>query len=466
MAKVKKLIKKVDRGQGRWYHNMGKPQRTIFFKEHTMKRMVALAAGLVLLIGLAWAGGGRDTQSSSATSDGPLVARGRIEVWYGGETFYDQFQAAKANIEKKFSGTQVLIEVIPYGEMATRMMTACQSNAGPDVMHQSVSITSGFMLQGLLEPLQGYYRRAGRNLMTEFNPDAFSIVRQGDNIYAVPNSAAVMALVYNKKLFAEAGLTRGPENWAEVYEWAEKLTKRNPDGTVVYGIGWPGGKAAGNIWFRLLPHIWSAGGDVCDPQMKTATMNTPAVKEAVAYYTGVLAKGIAPRSMMELDQAGIQPMFEAGNVAMTIENMDFPKSIQDRGIFDVGVVMWPGKNGPLKAGIGGWFACIPSSAKNKEGGAVYVTELTTPEVNSLSPPLPGSLEALKDPKWADPYYAPFMDALRSSAQHFPQFENSPQAQIIMLNLVQSVLAGVNTIDEAVIIANDEIQELLDIQNAK
>jgi multiple sugar transport system substrate-binding protein len=347
------------------------------------------------------------------------------------------------------------------------MMTACQSNAGPDVMHQSVSITNGFMKQGLLEPIQGYMKRAGRDLMNEFNPEVFSIVREDDVIYAVPNNASVMALVYNKDMFREAGLTRAPETWAEVYEWAEKLTKRNPDGSIkVYGIAWPG-KSAGNIWFRLVPNIWSAGGDVCDPEMKTATMNTQAVKDAVAYYTEVLAKGIAPRSMLELDQSGIQPMFLGGNVAMTIENMTYPKSqIVDKNVFDLGVALWPGKDGPLSAGIGGWFACIPASAKNKEGGAYFIDRLTNAEGQKLAVPLPALKSALDDPRWADPFFEPFKEALRSKSRQFPQFENSPRSQTIMLNLVQSVLTGISTIDDAVDLANEEVQELLDVQNGK
>jgi multiple sugar transport system substrate-binding protein len=346
-------------------------------------------------------------------------------------------------------------------------MTACQSGAGPDVMHQSVSITNGFMKQGLLEPVQGYMKRAGRDLMNEFNPEVFSIVRESDVIYAVPTNASVMALVYNNDMFKAAGLTRPPETWAEVYEWAEKLTQRNPDGSIkVYGIAWPG-KAAGNIWFRLVPNIWSAGGDVCDPEMKTATMNTQAVKDAVEYYTGVFAKGIAPRSMLELDQSGIQPMFLGGNVAMTIENMTYPKGqIVDKGVFDLGVALWPGKDGPLTAGIGGWFACIPVSAKNKEGGASYIDELTNADGQSLAPPLPALKSALAGEQWAHPFFGPFKEALSSRSRQFPQFENSPRSQTIMLNLVQSVLSGVSTIDQAVVRANDEIQELLDVQNGK
>jgi multiple sugar transport system substrate-binding protein len=406
---------------------------------------------------------------TAAVSDAskPLEVKGSIEVWYSADDFVPLFYEVKATVEKNFPGTQVRIESIPYAELHTRQMTACQSNAGPDVMHQSVTITNGFMKQGLLEPIQDYMKRAGRDLLNEFNPEFFAIVREGDVFYALPTNTSVMALVYNNDLFKEAGLTRAPETWAEVYEWAEKLTKRNPDGSIkVYGIAWPG-NAAGNIWFRLVPNIWSAGGDVCDPEMKTATMNTQAVKEAVAYYTGVLAKGIAPRSMMELNQSGIQPLFLNGNVAMTIENMTYPKQeIVDKNVFDLGVALWPGKNGPLDAGIGGWYACIPASAKNKEGGAYFIDHLTTAERQKIVPPLPGLKAALDDPQWASPFYEPFKEALRSKSRMFPQFENAPMAQSIMLNLVQSVLAGTSSIDDAVKLANDEIQELLDIQNGK
>jgi multiple sugar transport system substrate-binding protein len=433
-----------------------------------MKKMTVIAALVVLFClagGALWAGG---ESQPTELGTGPVTIKGEVVVWYRGEAgnMVPAHEKVKKDIETNFPGTRVVLEVIPYDEMATRMMTACQAGAGPDVMNQSVAWTSGFMARGLLEPLTGWMKRFNRDILKDFNPAYYRSVQKDNELYAVPLTVNLMELVYNNDMFKEAGLTRPPRNWQEVFEYSEKLTKKNPDGTTrVYGFALPAG-SAGNIWFRILPEIWSAGGDICTPDMKTATLNTQPVKDAVRYYCDTYFKGYSLKSMMELEQSKIQPFFANGQVAMTIENMDFSYfNIVGKKLFDVGVGLWPGKNGPLKAGIGGWYVCMASSAKNKEGGAYFINGLTNAEGQATMPALPALASAMNESQWDHPYFDVFKEGLKDYCRPFPDFENNAAAQSALLNMIQSVLTQRATIDQAVEKANREIQELLDQQNS-
>jgi len=412
--------------------------------------------------------GSGTTVEQGNNDEKPFNVKGAISVWYSGdaESRVELYEWAKGEVEKEYPGSSVMLEVIPMAELATRQMTACQSGNGPDVMSQSNTVTNGFMALGLLEPVQEYMTKLGRDLLKEFNPSFFDLIREGDIIYAVPQSRTAVALVYNKDMFKEAGIEKVPENWAELKDAAKKLTKVNADGTTsVYGLGLPG-KGGSNVWFRLLPEIWGCGGDLCDADMKTATIDTDAVKKALEYYTSFYFEGYAPKSMLENDQTATSQMFASGTVAMTFENVTWiKKNVLEKNLFDVGVALYPGSNGINTVPLGGWNVCISSSAKNKEGAAVFIDKITGVEGMKKQLLIPALTEVLQANEWSGDFYGPYSEMLMEHSRDTQPYQNTAAVQNVVMNMVQSVLSGTATIDEAVKNANAEMQELLDAQNS-
>lgn len=403
----------------------------------------------------------------TAMAEQPLNVQGEIVVWYAGasESRVDLYQWAKEEIEKNYPGTTVTLEVIPMAELASRQMTASQSGMGPDVMSQPIAATNGFMKLGLLEPVNDLMKRAGRDLLTEFNSDFFELMREGETLYGVPQSRTALALVYNKAMFAEAGISEPPKTWVEVQEYAEKLTKKDENGNVtVYGFALPG-TSGSHIWYRIIPEIWGAGGDITNPEMTQATLDSDATRKALEYYASFYRNGTAPRSMIENDQTASSQMFASGAVAMTIENVTWIRNnVVRENLFDVGVALYPGMEGTNVAGLGGWNACIPASAKNKEGAAAFINLVTSKEGMEQQLLMPALTEVLEAGTWTDEFYGPYSTMLADYSRDFPAFENAAGAQTIIMNMVQSVLTDSVTIDEAITSANAEIQEMLDQQN--
>lgn len=424
------------------------------------KKIGSIVLCLVLLCAMVPVG-------ASATE--PLKVEGEITVWYAGasESRVELYEWAKAEIEKTYPGTTVTLEVIPMAELASRQMTACQSGMGPDVMSQPIAATNGFMELGLLEPVNDLMVRAGRDLLKEFNEDFFELMRDGDVLYGVPQSRTALALVYNKDMFEEAGLTEPPKTWAQVLEYAEKLTKKDENGNVtVYGFGLPG-TGGSHIWYRIIPEIWGAGGDICNTEMTQATLDSEATRKALEYYCSFYKNGFAPRSMMENDQTATSQMFASGSVAMTIENVTWIRNnVVEKNLFNVGVALYPGMDGINTAGLGGWNACIPASAKNKEGAAAFINLVTGKEGMEQQLLMPALAEVLSAGDWTDDFYGPYSTMLAEHSRDFPAFENTAGAQTIIMNMVQSVLSDSATIDDAIASAQEEIQMLLDEQNAE
>ena len=100
--------------------------------------------------------------------------------------------------------------------------------------------------------------------------------------------------------------------------------------------------------------------------------------------------------MVENDQTATSQMFASGAVAMTIENVTWIRNnVVRENLFDVGVALYPGMNGTNVAGLGGWNACIPSSAKNKEGAAVFIDLITSKEGMEQQLLMPALTEVLE-----------------------------------------------------------------------
>ncbi|HIC95204.1 TPA: extracellular solute-binding protein, partial [Candidatus Bipolaricaulota bacterium] len=105
--------------------------------------------------------------------------------------------------------------------------------------------------------------------------------------YALPGDFMAMVLIYNSKLFEEAGLDpdKPPRTWDEFLEYAKKLTRdRDGDGVIdTWGFGTIGAISPG-FELRFTPVLFSHGGDYLTPDYKCSALNTPEAKEAFKFF--------------------------------------------------------------------------------------------------------------------------------------------------------------------------------------
>ncbi len=123
---------------------------------------------------------------------------------------------------------------------------------------------------------------AGWEYKAQLNRDVLApFVREG-KVYALPKDGYLMGMLYNKKLFKEAGIldSRGnaqaPADWDEFVAAAKKLTDREK-GIAGFGIMGNGAEAG----WGFLNWAWQAGGDF-EREENGAWKAVFAQKEAVA----------------------------------------------------------------------------------------------------------------------------------------------------------------------------------------
>lgn len=220
--------------------------------------------------------------------------------------------------EARHPGVRVVNDAIStQAEYREQILTSIAAGAPPDVFLLDNIDVPAFTARGVLEDLTPFAERLGLDTAA-FEPAVRAIFTQGGRLYAFPKGYSPMVVVYNRRLFAAAGLTPPTGDWTqdEFLAAARALTRdTDGDGTVdQWGVGFD------RRVFLWIPWIWSAGGDVLCPDGRSASgcLDSPATERALRWYLDWVVKdSIVPRVMTLRRSLGDQfRLFNSGKVAM------------------------------------------------------------------------------------------------------------------------------------------------------
>jgi multiple sugar transport system substrate-binding protein len=131
---------------------------------------------------------------------------------------------------------QVRFEVIADQYMDV-IKTRLIGDAAPDVFYLDALEAPFLMQQNVLEPLDAYI--APSFDLDDFEKNLLQPFTAQSRIYGLPKDYSTLALFYNKKAFAMAGIAQPPKTWQELRSSAKQLTlDRTQDGKPEqYGFG-------------------------------------------------------------------------------------------------------------------------------------------------------------------------------------------------------------------------------------
>jgi multiple sugar transport system substrate-binding protein len=192
------------------------------------------------------------------------------------------------------------------------MKTRLIGDAAADVFYLDVFEAPFLMRQSVLKPLNEYITPAFD--LADFAPNLLQSFQVGNQIYGLPKDYSTLALYYNKKAFAAAGLSRPPLTWEELLNDSKRLT-RDDDGDgrpEQYGLGilpeLP----------RLLYLMQAYGGQAIDAQGRA----TFAREESLRGLNLVLQQYRNERTSVQASDVGSSSgtdIFGRGKVAMVLE---------------------------------------------------------------------------------------------------------------------------------------------------
>lgn len=255
----------------------------------------------------------------------PLDYEGHVSVWWTGPT------DASPDIERKINDdfwaawheTYPNIETdnqsVDYNQLLDKLRTALLGNAAPMLVRLPILGGVEFAAKGYFAPLKpedvGYPT-------TDFWPGAMKSVTWNGETYGIPTNNETMGFIYNAKIFEDAGLDpdHPPETWDDVVTYSKQIH----DKLGIAGYGMVAKQNAGNTPFRFMPEVWAYGGGALDeqtdhPTYDTVNINNDGSKAALqTLYDMYVRDKSVPVSALTNTQNENQAPFIAGQLAMMI----------------------------------------------------------------------------------------------------------------------------------------------------
>ena len=194
--------------------------------------------------------------------------------------------------------------------------------------------------------------------------------------YGIPFQRSTPVLYWNKDLFKDAGLDpeKGPASWAEMADFAKKLTKRDASGNVTqWGIQIP---TDGNTSWLFTGLATSNGARLANADGNKTNFSDPKVVEALNYIIalskddksqppGITSWGTTPKDFLEKKLAMMWTT--TGNLSNIKTNASFP----------FGVAMLPAKASFGAPTGGGNFYMFKAIADEKKAASLKFMKFMT-----------------------------------------------------------------------------------------
>lgn len=252
-----------------------------------------------------------------ATSE-PVTIRTSISE---GELSKDQIAA----FEKIYPNIKVEIESADSTKLAAELAT----NSAPDVIRISGAFdASGYVIRGIATDITNRLETSSVIKMNELLPICNVYRFDGKTIgqgpyYGLPKDwSNDYAIFYNKKCFDKAGVAVPDSSkvmtWEDVFALAKKLTIKEGDKTVQYGL-------SANEWGQTVPnfnlmlqYVQSAGEKISNDDNSAMDFNVPSVKSFINMWVDGVKAGIGPNPINN-DQTSGGDLFLADKSAMIID---------------------------------------------------------------------------------------------------------------------------------------------------
>jgi multiple sugar transport system substrate-binding protein len=219
----------------------------------------------------------------------------------------DEFHQQNPNIS-------ITLQYVNSDNALTKATVAIQGNQQPDISYQYGTNMPAIAQSSALVDL------TDRVSASDYNWDDFyegerAVATVDDKVYGVPALVDNLAVVYNKDLFAKAGLQEpGPDwTWDELRTDAKALTD---PANKVFGLVFPADASETMVW-QYDAMLWEAGGDILSPDGKSVAFNQAPGVRALQTLVDINADGSLLLDFAP-DSGKSGQLFNSGKIGMII----------------------------------------------------------------------------------------------------------------------------------------------------
>ncbi|MEZ0094782.1 extracellular solute-binding protein [Streptacidiphilus sp. EB129] len=402
-----------------------------------MRRGIAAAVLAAAIAVSASACGSGGSGGSSAKAAGPVT----ITWWDTSDATNEAptYQALVADFEKANPDITVKYVNVPFADAQTKFQTAAGSKGAPDVLRSDVGWTPGFAKAGYLVPLDGTPAAADTSA---FEKQLITQASYSGHLYGVPLVTDTLGLMYNKALFAKAGITTAPTSWDQLK--ADSALVKQKDGVDGFDFN-----AAS---YYAMPFLYGEGTDMVDATAQKITLSSPAAVKGINTIKDLLASpGVGKLDTTANAYASMMDRFESGQVAMIVQGPWETTNVYKGTAFsdktNLGIAPVPaGSTGKSGAPIGGHnlVAYAGSDAAHQAASEKFIAFMTSAQsqqtIATKNATLPTRSDAYTPAVTANPGIAGFQTILGAGVPRPPLAEYSSIYGLFNTELLK-ILAG-------------------------
>jgi sn-glycerol 3-phosphate transport system substrate-binding protein len=215
--------------------------------------------------------------------------------------------------------------------------------------------------------------------MKSFYPAFMENSETGGKTWGIPFQRSTIVLYWNKEMFKAAGLdpNKAPENWKEMLQYAQKLTKRDASGNVSqWGVQVP---SSGFPYWLFQGFTTPNNAILMNKSGDKTSFDSPAVIEALQYWVDLSQKHkVMPPGIIEW---GTTPKdFFEKKIAMMWTTTGNLTNVKNNAKFDFGVAMLPGnKRRGSPTGGGNFYLFKKSTPAQQQAALKFVKFMTSAE---------------------------------------------------------------------------------------
>jgi len=374
----------------------------------------------------------------------------------------DEYTKANPNVTIEY-------QAVTFDQLLTKISTSRAAGTAPDIIHVYNLWMPDFVKGGALASPPA---DVVEDIKANYSPGSIQAVTVKDQIWGYPTEINTWQLVYNKKMFADAGLSEPPKTLDELKDYACKLTKKKADGTLEHtGLavltGWDSG-----VVHPFLSLLWSNGGQYIAPDLSKAEFNSPQAKEVLQAYSDMIKEGCVDPGL-----GGGFNDFVTGKSAMVIMANFFRSDLKNSfvdGYDNVGVAPIPvGPSGKNSVALQyNWLWTIDKTSKNSAEAWKLVKWLNTPRGEGKASPMGEYLTTalgaipsrLSDQKalaatLSDPFLKAYIDST-STSQPEPVLVGGQEIKTALQTQIENTWYNKATIDDALKSAATEADRIL------
>jgi N,N'-diacetylchitobiose transport system substrate-binding protein len=316
----------------------------------------------------------------------PMASAGTtLTIWLmTGEISPTVYNAVNAAFEAQHPGVTVNVEIQQWSGITTKIDTALASSSPPDALEIGNTDVPEYAASGGLVDLTSFEKtiKIGKGNWLGGLQQPAEVKGQ---VYAVPLLAGDRVVLYNKKMFRQAGIKTAPTSLAQLLADGKALDKTFANKKNFSALYFPG-----QYWYAALPMLWDHGGNIATYSggKWTAELTSPgSIAGLEEFKTVQNALSSSPSRTVNTNLPDQDAVFAAGKAAAIIGGswevgaiLTDNKSLKN----DVGEFVFPSyKGGAAPVFLGGSDIAVAKNSPNASLAEDWVSLMTDNNFQAL-----------------------------------------------------------------------------------